>query len=102
MFCPFPIAENDLFVDAETIDDLKRLSSIFEHVEKLVTLAVSLHRKFMHAPRLSEAIFNDYINFYIPKMGTASGGGGDTKVGIYFSRFSTHYHLSGSAKDHVV
>nr|GMD17356.1 rab3 GTPase-activating protein catalytic subunit isoform X1 [Ipomoea batatas] len=71
--------KNDLFVDAETIDDLKRLSSIFEHVEKLVTLAVSLHRKFMHAPRLSEAIFNDYINFYIPKMGTASGGGDDTK-----------------------
>ncbi|XP_031100406.1 rab3 GTPase-activating protein catalytic subunit isoform X2 [Ipomoea triloba] len=71
--------KNDLFVDAETIDDLKRLSSIFEHVEKLVTLAVSLHRKFMHAPRLSEAIFNDYINFYIPKMGTASAGGGDTK-----------------------
>nr|GMD17362.1 rab3 GTPase-activating protein catalytic subunit isoform X1 [Ipomoea batatas] len=33
----------------------------------------------MHAPRLSEAIFNDYINFYIPKMGTASDGGGDTK-----------------------
>lgn len=89
MFCPFPIAANDISVDAETIDDLKRLSSIFEHVEKLVTLAASLHRKFMQAPRLSEAIFNDYFNFYIPKMGTASAGGGDTKVGIYFSCFST-------------
>ncbi|CAH9075288.1 unnamed protein product [Cuscuta epithymum] len=66
--------KNSLSVDHEIIDDLNRLSSIFEHVEKLVTFAASLHRKFMQAPRLSEAIFNDYFNFYIPRMGTASAG----------------------------
>ncbi|VFR01972.1 unnamed protein product [Cuscuta campestris] len=72
------LQKNDLSADAEIIDDLKRLSSIFEHVEKLVIVAASVHRTFLQAPRLSEAIFNDFFNFYIPKMGTASVGG-DTK-----------------------
>uniref|UniRef100_A0A2K2C4Z7 Uncharacterized protein n=1 Tax=Populus trichocarpa TaxID=3694 RepID=A0A2K2C4Z7_POPTR len=58
----------------ETTEDLRRLCVIFEHVEKLLTLAVSLHRKFMQAPCLSEAIFTDYHNFYLPRMGTGSTG----------------------------
>ncbi|KAK1284715.1 hypothetical protein QJS10_CPB21g01372 [Acorus calamus] len=40
--------------------------------EKLVTLAASMHRRLLNVPRLCEAIFSDYFNFYIPKMGTSS------------------------------
>ncbi|TXG73551.1 hypothetical protein EZV62_002130 [Acer yangbiense] len=69
---------------SETIEDLRRLCVVFEHVEKLLTLAASLHRKFLltlatslhrkfsHAPRLSEAIFSNYYNYYLPKMGMGS------------------------------
>ncbi|CAI0399897.1 unnamed protein product [Linum tenue] len=60
---------------SDTIEDLKRLSTVFEHVEKLLTLAASLHRKFSNAPRLSESIFADYYEFYLPKMGTGAGSG---------------------------
>nr|XP_010921006.1 rab3 GTPase-activating protein catalytic subunit isoform X1 [Elaeis guineensis] len=55
---------------AELIGDLKQLCLVFEHIEKLVILAASIHRKLLKAPRLSEAIFSDYFNFYLPKMGT--------------------------------
>ncbi|KAK2643403.1 hypothetical protein Ddye_025166 [Dipteronia dyeriana] len=58
--------------NSETIEDLRRLCVVFEHVEKLLTLAASLHRKFLHAPCLSEAIFSDYYNYYLPKMGMGS------------------------------
>ncbi|PON59890.1 Rab3 GTPase-activating protein catalytic subunit [Parasponia andersonii] len=60
---------------SEIIEDLRQLSGVFEHVEKLLTLAASLHRKFLQAPRLSEAIFSDCYNFYLPRMGTASASG---------------------------
>ncbi|KAM7501763.1 hypothetical protein LguiB_000667 [Lonicera macranthoides] len=56
----------------EVTEDLRRLCGVFEHVEKLLTVAASLHRKFLQAPRLSEAIFSDFFNFYLPKMGTGS------------------------------
>ncbi|KAF7824754.1 rab3 GTPase-activating protein catalytic subunit isoform X1 [Senna tora] len=56
--------------DSETIADLRRLSVVFEHVEKLLTLAASLHRKLLRAPRLSKEIFSDFYSFYIPRMGT--------------------------------
>ncbi|XVF05790.1 hypothetical protein REPUB_Repub05bG0202900 [Reevesia pubescens] len=56
----------------ETIEDLRRLCVVFEHVEKLLTLAASLHRKFILAPRLAQAIFSDYYNFYLPTMGMSS------------------------------
>ncbi|XP_016450240.2 uncharacterized protein LOC107775079 isoform X2 [Nicotiana tabacum] len=71
---------NSLFVDAEDIKDLKRLCTTFAHVENLITLAASLHRKFMQAPRLSESIFNDYDNFHVPKLGTVSIGRDVKKV----------------------
>ncbi|KAF3454875.1 hypothetical protein FNV43_RR05323 [Rhamnella rubrinervis] len=65
---------NCLSTGSESIEDLRRLCGVFEHVEKLLTLAASLHRKFLQAPRLSEAIFSDYYNFYLPRMGTGSRG----------------------------
>ncbi|XP_021642328.2 uncharacterized protein LOC110636792 isoform X2 [Hevea brasiliensis] len=63
---------NSISGNSETIEDLRRLCVIFEHVEKLLTLAASLHRKFIQAPRLSADIFTDYYNFYLPRMGTGS------------------------------
>ncbi|XP_019225677.1 PREDICTED: rab3 GTPase-activating protein catalytic subunit-like isoform X4 [Nicotiana attenuata] len=71
---------NSLSVDAEDIKDLKRLCTTFAHVENVITLAASLHRKFMQAPRLSESIFNDYDNFHVPKLGTFSIGHDVKKV----------------------
>jgi Rab3 GTPase-activating protein catalytic subunit len=68
------IAANRLSAGSEIIDDLRQLCGVLEHVEKLLTVASSLHRKFLQAPRLSEAIFSDYYNFYLPRMGTASVG----------------------------
>ncbi|KAK3151332.1 hypothetical protein QOZ80_3AG0244510 [Eleusine coracana subsp. coracana] len=50
--------------------DLKRLCQVFEHIEKLLILAASVHRKLIDAPRLAQAIFTDYFNYYLPKMGT--------------------------------
>ncbi|XP_014489855.1 rab3 GTPase-activating protein catalytic subunit isoform X4 [Vigna radiata var. radiata] len=64
-----PLQENRLSVDSETIEDLRRLCVVFQHVEKLLTLAASLHRKFLQAPRLAREIFSDFYNFYIPRMG---------------------------------
>ncbi|KAJ6692257.1 hypothetical protein OIU79_014085 [Salix purpurea] len=69
-----PLQANRVSGNSETIEDLRRLCVIFEHVEKLLALAASLHRKFLQAPRLSETIFSDYYNFYLPRMGTASTG----------------------------
>ncbi|XP_062015317.1 uncharacterized protein LOC133731891 isoform X1 [Rosa rugosa] len=69
-----PLQANRLSADTDTIEDIKRLCGVFEHVEKLLTIAASLHRKFLHAPRLSEAIFRDCCNFYFPRMGTSSSG----------------------------
>ncbi|OEL29559.1 hypothetical protein BAE44_0009421 [Dichanthelium oligosanthes] len=50
--------------------DLKRLCQVFEHIEKLLILAASIHMKLIDAPRLAQAIFADYFNYYLPKMGT--------------------------------
>lgn len=66
------VAVNLLSGNSETIEDLRRLCVVFEHVEKLLTLAASLHRKFLQAPRIAEAIFSDYYNFYLPTMGVGS------------------------------
>ncbi|KAH9701884.1 Rab3 GTPase-activating protein catalytic subunit [Citrus sinensis] len=68
-----PLQANNLSGDSETIEDLRRLCVVFEHVEKLLTVAASLHRKFLQAPRISEAIFSDFYDFYLPKMGRGSG-----------------------------
>lgn len=68
-----PLQANNLSGDSETIEDLRRLCVVFEHVEKLLTVAASLHRKFLQAPRVSEAIFSDFYDFYLPKMGRGSG-----------------------------
>eukprot|EP00268_Persea_americana_P035481 TRINITY_DN3502_c0_g1_i5.p1 TRINITY_DN3502_c0_g1~~TRINITY_DN3502_c0_g1_i5.p1 ORF type:complete len:943 (-),score=213.41 TRINITY_DN3502_c0_g1_i5:521-3349(-) len=70
---------NHLKDKGELIDDLKRLCLVFEHVEQLLILAASLHRKLLSAPRLSKAIFADYYNFYLPRMGTSSVGNADEK-----------------------
>jgi Rab3 GTPase-activating protein catalytic subunit len=51
--------------------DLKRLCQIFEHIEKLLIFAASVHRKLIDAPRLAQSIFTDYFNYYLPKMGTS-------------------------------
>ncbi|OUZ99155.1 Rab3 GTPase-activating protein catalytic subunit [Macleaya cordata] len=69
-----PLQANHLPNKDETIDDLKRLCVVFDHVEKLLILAASLHRKLSLAPRLSKVIFTDYFNFYLPTMGTGSAG----------------------------
>eukprot|EP00258_Populus_trichocarpa_P048488 XP_024464507.1 rab3 GTPase-activating protein catalytic subunit isoform X3 [Populus trichocarpa] len=69
-----PLQTNHVSGNSETIEDLRRLCVIFEHIEKLLTLASSLHRTFLQAPRLSETIFTDYYNFYLPRMGTGSPG----------------------------
>ncbi|CAJ1960459.1 unnamed protein product [Sphenostylis stenocarpa] len=60
-----PLQVNRLSGDSETIEDLRRLTGTFERVEKLLTLAASLHRKLIKAPRLSREIFSDYYKFYI-------------------------------------
>eukprot|EP00262_Sarcandra_glabra_P015569 TRINITY_DN4816_c1_g4_i1.p1 TRINITY_DN4816_c1_g4~~TRINITY_DN4816_c1_g4_i1.p1 ORF type:complete len:204 (-),score=32.48 TRINITY_DN4816_c1_g4_i1:259-795(-) len=67
-----PLRANHLPDKDELVSDLKRLCLVFEHVEKLLILAASIHRKLLQARRLSEAIFNDYFNFYLPRMGTDS------------------------------
>ncbi|KAE9615133.1 hypothetical protein Lal_00048129 [Lupinus albus] len=65
-----PLQVNHLSAeDSETIEDLRRLCVVFEHIEKLLTLAASLHRKLLRAPRLSREIFSDFYNLYIPRMG---------------------------------
>ncbi|KAK9940853.1 hypothetical protein M0R45_017493 [Rubus argutus] len=69
-----PLQANRLSPDTDTIEDIRRLRGVFEHVEKLLSIAASLHRKFLQAPRLSEAIFRDCCNFYFPRMGTISSG----------------------------
>ncbi|WVY93297.1 hypothetical protein V8G54_032385 [Vigna mungo] len=60
-----PLQVNRLSGDSETIEDLRRLTGALERVEQLLTLAASLHRKLLKAPRLSREIFSDYYNFYI-------------------------------------
>ncbi|KAK2982727.1 hypothetical protein RJ640_025143 [Escallonia rubra] len=67
-----PLQTNQFDVDDEISGDLRRLCAVFEHVEKLLTVAASLHRKFLEAPRLSEAIFSDFYNLYLTRMGTGS------------------------------
>lgn len=69
-----PLQANPLSPGSETIEDIRRLCGVFEHVEKLLAIAASLHRKFLQAPRLSEAIFSDCCSFYFPRMGTSSSG----------------------------
>ncbi|XP_015932019.1 uncharacterized protein LOC107458326 isoform X1 [Arachis duranensis] len=65
-----PLEANRLSADSETIEDLKRQCVVFGHVENLLTVAASLHRKLVQAPRLAVEIFIDFYNFYIPRMGT--------------------------------
>ncbi|KAF9593370.1 hypothetical protein IFM89_022069 [Coptis chinensis] len=74
-----PLQANDLPNKGEVIDDLRRLSIVFEHVEKMLTFAASVHRKMSLAPRLSKVIFEDFFNFYLPRMGTSSAGGHEDK-----------------------
>ncbi|XP_031388394.1 rab3 GTPase-activating protein catalytic subunit isoform X2 [Punica granatum] len=62
---------------SETIEDLRRLIVIFGRVEKLMTVAASLHRKFLQAPSLAETIFIDYYKFHSKKMGTSRTGEDD-------------------------
>ncbi|KAL9249578.1 Rab3 GTPase-activating protein catalytic subunit-like protein [Drosera capensis] len=59
-------------IPAQCIQDLQRLCVIFEHVQELVHLASSVHRKLLQAPRLSRAIFSDYYKFFLPRMGNGS------------------------------
>lgn len=66
-----PLQVNESTDKAELIGDLKQLCRTFEHIEKLITVAASIHRKLWHAPRLSKVIFDDYFNYYLPKMGTS-------------------------------
>ncbi|PPR83224.1 hypothetical protein GOBAR_AA37484 [Gossypium barbadense] len=67
-----PLQANLLSGNSEKIGDLKRLCVALEHVEKLLTLAASLRHKFIQAPRVYEAIFSDYYDFYLPNMGKGS------------------------------
>ncbi|KAG8380588.1 hypothetical protein BUALT_Bualt06G0031100 [Buddleja alternifolia] len=61
--------------DSDVIDDLRRLCVTFEDIEKLILLAASLHRKFLQSPHIAQAIFSDYYDDYLPKMGTSSAEG---------------------------
>ncbi|KAL0533542.1 hypothetical protein IC582_027576 [Cucumis melo] len=81
---------NRLSAESEVFDDLRRLCVVFEHVEKLMALAASLHRKFSQAPRLSEVIFKDYFDFYLPRMGTGSSG----------SKFKTEFNKKQLVRSH--
>ncbi|KAJ4793115.1 Rab3 GTPase-activating protein catalytic subunit [Rhynchospora pubera] len=79
----------------ELVGDLKQLCTVFEHIEKLVILAASIYRKLADAPRLSEAIFTDYFNFYLPKMGT-----GLTSI-CYDKEFDTKQEVKIRERDAV-
>ncbi|KAL2227630.1 UNVERIFIED_CONTAM: Rab3 GTPase-activating protein catalytic subunit [Sesamum indicum] len=65
--------------DSEVIEDLSRLCVTFEHIEKLILLAASLHCKFLQSPHLVEAIFSDYYDYYLQEMGTGSSQGDKRK-----------------------
>ncbi|KAL2540795.1 hypothetical protein Adt_01773 [Abeliophyllum distichum] len=65
--------------DGDIIKDVRRLCVIFGHVEKLLTLAASLHRNFLQAPSLAEAIFSDYYDYYQQNMGSGSMQGDSKK-----------------------
>ncbi|KAJ7964238.1 Rab3 GTPase-activating protein catalytic subunit like [Quillaja saponaria] len=67
-----PLQGYCLSAGSKIMEDLRRLCGAFEHVEKFLTLAASLHRKFLRAPRLSDEIFSDYYKFYLSRMGTGS------------------------------
>ncbi|KAK4777658.1 hypothetical protein SAY87_017845 [Trapa incisa] len=68
--------------DSETIDDFRRLSTVFGHVEKLMTVAASLHRKFLQSPSIAEAIFSEYHTFHSRKMGISSNGEDEKTFGM--------------------
>ncbi|KAL7582915.1 hypothetical protein Lser_V15G42165 [Lactuca serriola] len=87
-----PLQANKLPGDMEIIQDVKRLCVVFEHVEKLLTLAASLHRKFLNAPRLSQTIFNEFYNLYAPKMG---------KVGLVSHEVRKKQEVRGNERDVV-
>ncbi|KAJ6835674.1 rab3 GTPase-activating protein catalytic subunit isoform X1 [Iris pallida] len=67
-----PLQGNNLPEKAEFIGDLQHTCRVFEHIEKLLIFAASIHSKLLDAPRLSVVVFNDVFNFYLPKMGTTS------------------------------
>ncbi|KAL7209346.1 hypothetical protein ACSBR1_030973 [Camellia fascicularis] len=90
-FSPLFLAANRLFVDSEITEDVKRLCVVFEHVEKLLTVAASLHRKFLQAPRLSEVIFSDYYDFYLPTIGTGAVAG-NRDMAIVFYELPFHFN----------
>lgn len=69
--------------DSDFTEDISRLCVIYEHIEKLLYVAASLHRKFIQAPHLSEAIFCDFFNTYIPKMGTGTIGADYFQVKLF-------------------
>ncbi|CAN8301333.1 unnamed protein product [Cochlearia groenlandica] len=66
------LQRNNLPDRAQTVKDLRRLCVVFEHVEKLVTVAASVHRKFFEAPRLAQVIFSEFYGIYVPLMGIHS------------------------------
>jgi Rab3 GTPase-activating protein catalytic subunit len=70
--------------------DLKRLCQVFEHIEKLLIFAASIHRKLIDAPRLAQSVFTDYFNYYLPKMGTSLESICYEKVTAILSTFAYH------------
>ncbi|KAL8147976.1 hypothetical protein AgCh_005344 [Apium graveolens] len=74
-----PLQANLITADSKFIEDMRRLCVIFEHIEKLLYVAASLHRKFVQAPHLSEAIFCNFFNAYLPKLGTGTVEADNTK-----------------------
>ncbi|XP_043724681.1 rab3 GTPase-activating protein catalytic subunit isoform X2 [Telopea speciosissima] len=69
-----PLQANVMPEKVEMVGDLRRLCVIFEHVEKLLILAASMHRRLSQAPRLSETIFADCYSYYSPRMGAGELG----------------------------
>ncbi|VVB16464.1 unnamed protein product [Arabis nemorensis] len=66
------LQRNNLPDRAQTVKDLRRLCVVFEKVERLVTVAASLHRKFLGASRLAQVVFSDFFGIYGPTMGMSS------------------------------
>ncbi|CAL5392736.1 unnamed protein product [Camellia sinensis] len=91
---------NRLSVDSEITEDVKQLCVVFEHVEKLLTVAVSLHHEFLQAPRLLAVIFSDYYDFYLPTIGTGAVAGnrdmvklkGDIDQGVEYYKKAMYYN----------
>lgn len=100
--CCSCVAANHVPDKVEFVNDLNRLCVLFGHIELLLTVAASIHRKLLHVPRLCKTIFLDIYNFYIPRLGQRLVESSDDEVRLFLSiinpcasSFSLPTHLLG-------